>query len=179
MTDAARQPISRRALVGGGLAFGGLLLAGCAPSPDRPPSEDQGSQATPGVQKTAMTVYRDPSCGCCESWANIARQEGYEVSLLDNSDMGAVKKRLGVPEELASCHTATVDNFVIEGHVPMEDVARLLAGPSTIKGIAVPGMPAGSPGMEVPDGTKQPFQVIAFDAQGSTSVYNSYGEIPS
>lgn len=88
--------------------------------------------------------------------------------------MAAVKKRLGVPDELASCHTATLENLVFEGHVPMEDIARLLAKPGNTKGIAVPGMPAGSPGMEMPDGTKQPFQVIAFEAGGKTSVYKTY-----
>jgi hypothetical protein len=112
-----------------------------------------------------MTVFRDPSCGCCEAWAEIARKAGYRVDLRDDQDMTAVKGRLGVPEQLASCHTAEVGGMVIEGHVPIEEVARLLREkPAGVRGIAVPGMPAGSPGMEVPDGTKQPFQVMAFDA---------------
>ncbi len=121
-----------------------------------------------------MIVFRDPSCGCCESWAQIARQAGHSVELRDDQDMPGVKRRLGVPQELASCHTTAVDDFVIEGHVPLEDVARLLRErPPGIKGIAVPGMPLGSPGMEVPDGTKQPFQVIAFAGNGTTSVYRA------
>ncbi|HEX8215294.1 MAG TPA: DUF411 domain-containing protein [Allosphingosinicella sp.] len=121
-----------------------------------------------------MTVFRDPSCGCCETWAQIARQAGYAVDLRDDQDMSGVKRRLGVPEELASCHTAEVGGYVVEGHVPLEDVARLLRErPKAIKGIAVAGMPLGSPGMEVPDGTKQPFQVIAFFDDGRTSVFQS------
>jgi hypothetical protein len=92
----------------------------------------------------------------------------------DDQDMMEVKQRVGVPEELASCHTALVGGFVIEGHVPMEEVARLLRErPAGIKGIAVPGMPIGSPGMEAPDGAKQPFQVIAFDAAGKRSVFRA------
>ncbi len=119
-----------------------------------------------------MTVYRDPSCGCCKAWADIARQAGYQATLIDRSDMPAIKRRAGVPDALVSCHTAIVGGYAIEGHVPMEDVARLLKErPSGIKGIAVAGMPRGSPGMEMPDGSKDLFQVIAFDATGRTSTY--------
>jgi hypothetical protein len=121
-----------------------------------------------------MTVYRDPSCGCCRAWANIAQNAGYDVSVRDDQDMAGVKRRLGVPEELGSCHTAEIAGLVIEGHVPLEDVARLVRErPAGTKGIAVPGMPLGSPGMEVPDGTTQPYQVIAFDAAGNLSVFRA------
>lgn len=110
-----------------------------------------------------MTVYRDPSCGCCEAWAEIARNAGYEVTLVDHPDMPAVKRRYGVPEQVVSCHTAIVGDYVIEGHVPLDDVKRLLAErPRDLRGIAVAGMPLGSPGMEVPDGTREPFKVMAF-----------------
>lgn len=119
-----------------------------------------------------MTVYRDPNCGCCEAWTRMARERGYEAELVDQADMAAVKRRLGVPEPLASCHTAVLDSLVIEGHVPFEQVDRLLRDrPSGVKGIAVPGMPRGSPGMEMPDGARDPFQVIAFDAAGRTAVF--------
>ncbi|WP_243444696.1 DUF411 domain-containing protein [Sphingosinicella humi] len=172
------RPRSRREFIYGGLAFGGLALVGCSPSSDERAATDPkggsagGAPAT--VQKAAMTVYRDPSCGCCEAWAKIAEDAGYQVTLLDDNNMTAVKQRLGVPAELASCHTAVVGDYVIEGHVPLEEVDRLLRErPSDIKGIAVPGMPLGSPGMEVPDGTKEPFQVIAFDATGRTSIYKA------
>ncbi|WP_262503847.1 DUF411 domain-containing protein [Sphingosinithalassobacter sp. CS137] len=119
-----------------------------------------------------MTVYRDPSCGCCEAWASIAEQNGYQVTLLDDPNMAAVKQRLGVPPELSSCHTALVGEYVVEGHVPLDQVARMLRErPSGMRGIAVPGMPIGSPGMEVPDGSKEPFQVVAFYKNGRTEIF--------
>lgn len=174
---AGGQPITRRRLIGGGAVLGGLMLVGCSPSGgQKSASIDNTSadQASPATQKAAMTVYRDPSCGCCEAWAGIAEDAGYQVTLLDDNDMTAVKQRLGVPPQLASCHTAIVEDYVIEGHVPLDQVARLLREqPSDIRGIAVPGMPIGSPGMEVPDGRTEPFQVIAFDATGRTSIYKA------
>ena len=119
-----------------------------------------------------MTVYRDPSCGCCEAWAAIARNAGYQVKVIDHPDMPAIKAKYGVPDELLSCHTTIVGGYAVEGHVPLEDVQRLLKEkPAGVRGIAVAGMPLGSPGMEVPDGTKQPFQVVAFGAGGRSSVF--------
>lgn len=170
-------PVSRRRLMSGGLALGGFMLVGCSPSGDPKSSRSDNisaGQAPAAVQNVVMTVYRDPSCGCCEAWARIARQTGYDVTLVDDPNMAAVKQRLGVPPQLASCHTAVVDGLVIEGHVPLDQVDRLrLERPADIKGIAVPGMPIGSPGMEVPDGSKQPFQVIAFDQAGRTAIYST------
>ena len=117
-----------------------------------------------------MTVYRDPGCGCCIAWANLASQSGYRVSIENSANMAALKRRLGVPSTLASCHTAVVGGYVVEGHVPLPAVARLVALSSTdIRGIAVPGMPAGSPGMETPDGYREPFEIIAFHRNGRTS----------
>ena len=174
---AGAKSMSRRSLIYGGVAFGGLMLAGCSPSGDRKSASSgntSAGQALPTTRKAAMTVYRDPSCGCCEAWARIAGDAGYQVTLLDDNKMSAVKQRLGLPAELASCHTAVVDGYVVEGHVPLDQVDRLLRErPSDIKGIAVPGMPIGSPGMEVPDGRTEPYQVIAFDAEGKTSGYSS------
>jgi len=119
-----------------------------------------------------MTVHRDPSCGCCGEWAELAAAAGYEVALVDVQNMAALKRRLGVPEALASCHTAEIAGFALEGHVPFQHVRRLLSErPAGIRGLAVPGMPVGSPGMEVPDGTREPFRVIAFDTAGRTSVF--------
>lgn len=178
MDVAERQQLSRRGLMLGGAALGASLLIGCGSSADRSSPAEQAAAgdeaAGTGAQKISMAVYRDPSCGCCEAWAEIARNAGYEVTLIDDPNMTAVKQRLGVPPQLSSCHTVVVGDYVVEGHVQLEDVARLLRErPSDIKGIAVPGMPLGSPGMEVPDGTKEPFQVIAFDASGNTSVYTA------
>ncbi len=175
--SAGEQKITRRRLICGGVALGGLFFAGCSPSGGQKSASSgktSTDQALPVTQKAAMTVYRDPSCGCCEAWARIAEDAGYRVTLLDDSNMTAVKQRLGVPAELASCHTAVVDDYVIEGHMPLDQVDRLLRErPSEIRGIAVPGMPIGSPGLEVPDGRQEPFKVIAFDADGETSIYKA------
>jgi hypothetical protein len=137
-------------------------------------SNSSESNVTAVSRPASMTVYRDPSCGCCEAWAEIARQAGYQVSVVDRLDMPTLKTRLGVPEALASCHTTTVGGYAFEGHVPLKDVARLLEDqPKGIRGLAVAGMPRGSPGMEMPDGSKDPFQVMAFDAAGNTSVFRT------
>lgn len=166
---------ARRDMIVALAAVGGLTLTGCDPSEKSRDKQAQAPGWTSGAsspQAASMTVYRDPSCGCCKAWADIARKAGYQVTLVDRSDMPAIKQQAGVPDALMSCHTAIVGGYAIEGHVPMEDVARLLKErPSGIKGIAVAGMPRGSPGMEMPDGTKDPFQVIGFDASGRTSIY--------
>lgn len=96
----------------------------------------------------AITVYKDPSCGCCSAWIEHLREGGYKVKAVDSDDMAAVKKRLGVPENLESCHTGVVDasGQIVEGHVPATALAKLIAAPA-VKGVAVPGMPANSPGM--------------------------------
>jgi hypothetical protein len=110
-----------------------------------------------------MIVYRDPSCPCCEKWAAMATEAGYRVSVVDHPDMPAIKRQYGVPEDLRSCHTAIVGDYAFEGHVPFAHVARLLKErPESIAGLAVAGMPAGSPGMEVPSGEVEPFAVMAF-----------------
>lgn len=162
--------LTRRGLLYAVCAGGSALLIGCdnsaggqtANSP--PPETDPGKM--PG-SRVAMTVYRDPGCGCCKAWAEIARNAGFRPEVVSRQDMPAIKQQYGIPEELASCHTTLVGGYVVEGHVPIADVRRLLAaGPARIKGIAVAGMPIGSPGMEAPDGTKQPFAVMAFDEAG-------------
>lgn len=165
--------LTRRSLVAGVAATAGLAIAGCgqARKPETKGSSQPNSAAA-AAAPAAMTVYRDPSCGCCEAWAAMARNAGYKVNLIDHPDMPAIKGQYGVPDELLSCHTTIVGGYTVEGHVPLEDVARLLKDKSkTIRGIAVAGMPRGSPGMEVPDGSKDAFQVMAFDAAGNTGIY--------
>lgn len=173
---------TRRALVGAMAAAGGATLIGCGTSAPGNAGGSAQSNASPAsgkpaggwLRSAAMTVYRDPSCGCCEAWTQIARNAGYQVELVDRADMPAIKRQHAVPEELASCHTAVVGGYAIEGHVPIADVGRLLRErPAGIRGLAVPGMPRGSPGMEMPDGAKDPFQVIAFDATGRTRVFGT------
>jgi hypothetical protein len=118
-------------------------------------------------------VYKTPSCGCCTDWVDHLRANGFAVTVEDVADLDAVKARLGVPRDLASCHTATVGGYVVEGHVPAGDVRRLLGEKPDAIGLAVPGMPIGSPGMERGD-EREPYAVIAFGARGR-SVFATHG----
>jgi hypothetical protein len=119
-----------------------------------------------------ITVYKDPDCGCCKAWVDYLRKHGYRVDAKDTRDVDAIKMNVGVPKSLVSCHTALVGGYVIEGHVPAEDIARLLKQKPKIAGLAVPGMPGGSPGMD--DAPRVHYQVIAFTRAGKTSVFASH-----
>lgn len=167
--------LQRRSFLCGITALGGLTLVGCGSSQRSDATNSGGTQPSEAVKTasaTAMTVYRDPSCGCCEAWAEQAKEQGFDVRVIDRPDMPTIKRQHGVPEELSSCHTAIVAGYAIEGHVPFADVRRLLGEkPNGVRGLAVPGMPRGSPGMEMPDGSKDPFDVMAFDAEGRASVF--------
>lgn len=134
--------------------------------------------ATLGACQQAPRVYdlrvsRDVGCPCCHVWTDLMEKTGrFRVTLVDVPDLPAYKQQVGLPAGLGSCHTTLVDGYVIEGHVPSEDILRLLEDrPSGVKGIAVPGMPRGSPGMEQPNGAKDSYEVIAFKADGSQSVF--------
>ncbi|HEY7866473.1 MAG TPA: DUF411 domain-containing protein [Psychromonas sp.] len=120
-----------------------------------------------------MTLYKSPYCGCCKAWAKHVEQAGFEVTVIEQADNNKQHKAYGVTPELASCHTAIIEGYVIEGHVPVADIQRLLKDKPAITGLAVPGMPASSPGMDVP-GNTDPYQVIAFRKDGKTAVYNQY-----
>jgi hypothetical protein len=123
---------------------------------------------------TPITVYKDPSCDCCTKWVAHLRGNGFAPQTHDRSDMDALKDSLGVPPALRSCHTAMVGTYVIEGHVPAADVARLVSTkPAKTLGLAVPGMPAGSPGMEMGNRADR-FDVVAFDARGATRVFGRH-----
>lgn len=117
-----------------------------------------------------VTVYKDPNCGCCSLWVTHMEQAGFQVTAVNTSDMPALRVKQGVPQQVQSCHTAVVDGFVVEGHVPADDVKRLLTSRPKVKGIAVPGMPIGSPGMEQ-GSTRQPYSVLTFDDAGQTTVF--------
>ncbi|HET9011502.1 MAG TPA: DUF411 domain-containing protein [Gemmatimonadaceae bacterium] len=118
-----------------------------------------------------ITVYKDPSCGCCTKWVEHLRAAGFSPAVQDRSDMDELKDSLGVPARLRSCHTAVAGKYVIEGHVPAADIKRLtMRAPKGIVGVAVPDMPAGAPGMEMP-GRRDRYDVIAFFANGTTSVF--------
>lgn len=113
-------------------------------------------------------VYKSPTCGCCVGWADHLREHGFRVQSNDVSDVTKYKVRHGVPASLGSCHTAVIDGYVIEGHVPAADIKRLLAKRPDVAGLAVPGMPTGSPGMS---GPPQRYNVVAFERDGDMEVF--------
>ena len=120
----------------------------------------------------AVTVYKSPTCGCCSKWITHLQQAGFVVTAHDTDNVAPIKRQHGVPQALESCHTALVAGYVVEGHVPADVIQRLLRERPAIAGIAVPGMPAGSPGMEGLGGPeRQPYNVMAFRAEGGWSVY--------
>jgi hypothetical protein len=124
-----------------------------------------------------VIVHRSATCGCCKAWSAHLRNAGFAVYVIDEADMSSVKERLGVPRELASCHTAEVDGYVVEGHVPVESIKRLLAEKPKALGLSTPGMPAGSPGMEGP-GESDLYEVLLFDHVGERSYGKFQGDRP-
>jgi hypothetical protein len=121
---------------------------------------------------TRIDVYKSPDCDCCNKWAEHLRQSGFGVSVNEVRDVSAVRAKAGVPAALASCHTALVDGYVVEGHVPAADIKRLLKDRPRVLGLVVPGMPKGSPGMEAARG--EAYDVLLLDKGGTTRVYRSY-----
>lgn len=141
---------TRRSLV---LAAGAVLALGMVPGA-------RAQQALPLV-----TVYKEPACGCCGEWVKHMQASGFPVETREVADVTPIRRRYGVPDALSSCHTAFVAGYAIEGHVPAADVERLLRERTKAKGLAVPGMVPGSPGME--QGRPQPYATIVFDERGS------------
>ena len=122
---------------------------------------------------TPITVYKTPTCGCCGKWIDHMRQNGFAPKVTDLPNLSMVKQSAGVPENLQSCHTSMIGGYAIEGHVPADVVRQLLKEKPAVAGIAVPGMPLGSPGMEQGD-YKEPYQVLLFDKTGKTKVFASH-----
>ncbi len=151
------------------LALGTLLL----PPVSLAGSWDRSERALD--RPVTVTIHKSPSCGCCTEWAEHLRRHGFTVEERPNDAMDSLKQTLGVPQRLASCHTAEVEGYLIEGHVPADDIKRLLAERPPLAGLAVPGMPAGSPGMEMGP-RKERFAVIGFDREGEVELYRYYGE---
>lgn len=145
-------------------SIGMLILAGCSLNL---PAEETAKPAE-------MTVYRSPTCGCCENWLEHVKESGIKIKDVVSDDMQAIKAKLGLPDKLASCHTAVIDGYVIEGHVPAADIQRLLQTKPKVLGIAAPGMPMGSPGMEVGN-KKDEYEVKSFDKDGHFEVFASHG----
>jgi hypothetical protein len=154
---------SSRKLIALVAAFGTLALTTAA-------VHDVRSENT--AKKPTITVYKDPSCGCCKNWIQYLIKHGYQVEAKDAPNMHEIKETLGVPSGLTSCHTAVVRGYLIEGHVSAEDIDRLLAQKPKIAGLAVPGTPASSPGMDGP--RTKPYQVLAFDKNGKTTVFATH-----
>ncbi|MEN9507828.1 MAG: hypothetical protein RLZZ621_391 [Gemmatimonadota bacterium] len=162
--DGVAAAASRRAFLRTtALTLGGVLFA-------RPALAE--SAAESAAAPVPMTVYKDPNCGCCEQWVSHVKQAGFAVTVRDTSDMATVKASMGVPDALGSCHTARVGSYTIEGHVPADLIRKLLAEKPVARGLAVPGMPMGSPGMEQ-GGQKDRYDVLLFDKAGKTKVYAS------
>lgn len=123
----------------------------------------------PAAQNTPIEVWKSPTCGCCTLWVDHMRANGFQPTVHDVLDVAPIKRKLGVPSALESCHTAVVAGFALEGHVPADVVRQMLKTKPQIAGLAVPGMPMGSPGME--GSRKDPYNVVAFTRSGTTSVF--------
>ena len=132
------------------------------------------TQAMAQEKRPAISVWKSATCGCCVKWVEHLRQSGYQVIARDVDDLDEIKRVNGVPTRLQSCHTAKVGAYVVEGHVPASDIDRLLKERPAIKGIAVPGMPLGSPGMEVPSGEKESYVVLSFDEAGRSAPFSQH-----
>ena len=156
----------RLPLVAGFIA---ILAVGCSAVPDQTTSNPS-SQALPTSE---LVVYRTPTCGCCGVWVERMQAQGFEIqdNIVENVD--GIKAEYGLPSNMQGCHSTVVAGYLVEGHVPAADIQRLLTEKPDIAGIAVPGMPIGSPGMESGD-MKEPYAVLTFDQGGNTSVFQEH-----
>ena len=160
------------------MAFAVAGLAACtqvatpAQSTNAPIAQDVpvATAATPAALPR-MIVHKTPTCGCCGAWIEHMKKAGFAVDVRDMDDLGPVKERLGVPYAKGSCHTTEVGGYLVEGHVPAADIKRLLAEKPDARGLVLPGMPLGSPGMEVPEGRQQSFTVELVHHDGSTEPF--------
>lgn len=162
MNDRSRGGASRRTVLRGlsATALGLALL--------------MGASACASGATDAMIVYKTPTCGCCTAWTERLSTAGFEFRIVERDDLSAIRTSLGAPDDLASCHIATIRGFVIEGHVPADAITKLLSARQEAIGLFVPGMPPGSPGMEGPYAA-QPFDVILLKKDGSRHVFARYG----
>ncbi len=127
--------------------------------------------SVPRLPNPTMTIYMSPTCGCCAKWVDHVKAAGFATVVHEREDMETVKESLGVPADVRSCHTAQVGKYLVEGHVPAEDIKKMLdQGPKAL-GLAAPGMPASSPGMAVPGDPHEPFEVLLVRGDGGTEVF--------
>ena len=160
MTIHTNPTLSRRALLMGMVALGGAGLS------------------LAQAQTTPLQVWKDPNCGCCKDWIAYLEKNGFAAQVFDQGNTAA-RKRLGLPQKYASCHTALVQGYVIEGHVPAADIQRLLREKPKALGLSVPGMPIGSPGMDGPEyeGRRDAYKVLLVQKDGTATVFSSYGAV--
>mgnify|MGYP000364898991 CR=1 FL=1 len=156
--------MQRRSLLTAAALLGATTLAARAATPAAAPA------ALP-----AMQVWKDPNCGCCKDWIAHLEKNGFATTVIDQGN-NAARARLGMPQKFGSCHTALIQGYVIEGHVPAADIQRLLKEKPKALGLSVPGMPIGSPGMDGPayDNWRDAYQVLLIQRDGSTTVFNTY-----
>jgi len=154
--------ITRRNLL---LAGGLIAVTACSRAPE----------SMAAAARDTVVVWKNESCGCCKLWVQHLEEAGFAVQVHDIDNMGPTKERVGIPVAMGSCHTGEVGGYFVEGHVPAEDIKRLLRERPEAKGLTVPAMPLGSPGMEVPSGETQPYDVFLVARDGSTSVYAHHG----
>ena len=152
---------SRRSFVGQAVGLGFALAGGKSLWAAIP-----GFAADP-----TMTIYMSPTCGCCANWVDHVKAAGFKTVVHEEQDMDTVKESLGVPPDMRSCHTAQVDTYLIEGHVPAEDIRKLLTQRPKAAGLAAPGMPASSPGMAVAGEPHEPYDVLVFQRDGKSVVF--------
>lgn len=145
---------------GGALAIAAIIMAWVLFSAPAPASAQ------------TVTVHKTPWCGCCTAWVDHLRDHGFDVAVKEEEDLTPVRSRLGVPDQLRSCHTAEVDGYAVEGHVPADEIKRLLSERPDASGLSVPGMPQGSPGMETPNPPDR-YEVVIFSEDGAQS-YATY-----
>lgn len=174
---SSRRPLKTASIIVGivlvvAIGIGVAMFAGR--SDDNAIRASQTSSRLNGSALPVVDVYKDPTCGCCSKWVEHLQDHGFTVRTADTRDLAAFKASHGVPSQVRSCHTALVDGYVLEGHVPAADVRRLLSDRPSIVGLAVPGMPIGSPGMEVVGARAQAYDVLAFDKSGGTHVFAAH-----
>lgn len=152
------------------MAFAGIACSKeSAPAPDAVPPMASANVAASSASLIPIKVYKTPTCGCCKAWVQHLEENGFKVEVMDMPDLSSVKAKYGVKPEMQACHTAVVGNYVVEGHVPADLILKMINEKPAIAGLAVPGMPMGSPGME--GGAKESYAVLSFDSTGKSSVY--------
>ncbi len=173
MTPTLRKLANLLLVAGSTLAF-----SACGATPSASTAATPATSATKAAAATQalpiVHVHKDANCGCCNGWIAHMRAAGFTVVAHDSDDMAAVKQRLGILLSQASCHTAEIGDYVVEGHVPVEDVQRLLREKPAARGLVLPGMPIGSPGMESADGYRQPFTVELLGKDGTSQPYSQH-----